>query len=104
LTPEAAEAASLVILFDEINRNALFDRYPSLRTPVINLGEVAGLGNIPDPVDGDLAQFQSVYDQIADAIAELASLLRSSNSNEVWPYETGNQRAFVHQGHRRGRR
>ncbi len=75
LTKQMAEAAALIVVFEEANRTALLDRYPDLRAPVISLGEVAGRDSIPDPVDGDLAEFQRVYEQIAAGVVELASLL-----------------------------
>jgi protein-tyrosine-phosphatase/predicted ATP-grasp superfamily ATP-dependent carboligase len=78
LTREAAESASVVVIFDEINRTGLFDRFPKLRTPVIALGDLAGFGNITDPINGGVAEFKKVYDQIAVGVAEFASLLRFS--------------------------
>jgi len=79
LTREAAEGASLLVVFDEISCSALFDRYPGLRTPIINLGQLAAVGNISDPIDGDYAVFQSTYERIAAGTTELASLLRGSS-------------------------
>jgi protein-tyrosine-phosphatase/predicted ATP-grasp superfamily ATP-dependent carboligase len=79
LTSELAEAASLLIVFDEINRKTILDRYPRLQTPVVSLGELLGLRNIVDPIDGDLAQFERVYGQIAEAIGVLARLLAGRN-------------------------
>jgi len=75
LTREAAEAASLLIVFDEVNRCAVLDRYPDLTAPVVLLGDVAEIDEIPDPIDGGLAQFRRVYDQIAIATAEMARLI-----------------------------
>jgi len=68
------------VVFDETNRTALFDRYPNLKVPIISLGEIAGLGNILDPVDGDLAEFQRIYKQIEEGVKELALLLTASRS------------------------
>jgi len=79
LTSELAGAASLLIVFDEINRKTILDRYPRLQTPVVSLGELLGLPNIVDPIDGDLAQFERVYGQIAEAIGVLARLLAGRN-------------------------
>ena len=79
LTRDMAESATLVIIFDEVNRAAIFDRYPKLQTPVVSLGELAGTGNIADPVDGDLSEFHRVYERIAEGIAVLGSLARGSS-------------------------
>ena len=68
--------ASLLIVFDEVNRSAVLDRYPDLRIPIVLLGDLNGVGEIPDPVDGNAAVFCSVYDQIESAVTELASLMR----------------------------
>jgi protein-tyrosine-phosphatase/predicted ATP-grasp superfamily ATP-dependent carboligase len=78
LTPRMAESASLLVVFDETNRAALFDRYPDLKAPVIRLGDLARAGDIADPVDGDLDEFRRAYRQIATGIAELALLLPSA--------------------------
>jgi protein-tyrosine-phosphatase/predicted ATP-grasp superfamily ATP-dependent carboligase len=75
LTREAARAASLLIVFDEINRAAVFDRYPDLDVPVICLGDLTGRGSIADPIGGDLADFERVYGRIAADIDELSHLL-----------------------------
>jgi protein-tyrosine-phosphatase/predicted ATP-grasp superfamily ATP-dependent carboligase len=75
LTREMAEAASLVIVFDDINRGAVLDRYPDLEVPIIRLGDVTEPADIADPVDADASEFRRVYDQIAAAIDELAALL-----------------------------
>jgi protein-tyrosine-phosphatase/predicted ATP-grasp superfamily ATP-dependent carboligase len=75
LTREAAEAASLVVVFDETNRVAVFDRYPDLAVPVIRLDELGEPGEIADPVDGGPEDFQRCYQRIADGVAELARLL-----------------------------
>jgi protein-tyrosine-phosphatase len=75
LTPQLAEAASLLIVFDEIVRSAVLDRYPEKKRRVILLGDLAALGEIPDPIDGDVVRFAQVYDKIATAIGQLADLL-----------------------------
>ena len=80
LTRETANAASLILVFDEINRAAVFDRYPRLTAPVVNLGDLTGSGNISDPIDGNLAEFQRVYGHIAEAVTVMASLLLGSLS------------------------
>jgi len=75
LTREAAEATSLLVVFDETNRGALFDRYPDLTVPVVRLDELGQPGEIADPVDGGPEDFQRCYQRIADGMAELARLL-----------------------------
>ena len=74
LTREAAEAASLLVVFDEINRIAVFDRYPDLTVPVIRLDELGQPGEIADPVDGGLEEFQRCYQRIAAGVAELVEV------------------------------
>jgi len=75
LTREAAEAASLLVVFDETNRGAVFDRYPDLTVPVVRLDELGQPGEITDPVDGGPDEFQRCYRRIADGVAELVRLL-----------------------------
>ncbi len=75
LTREAAEAAALLVVFDETNRVAVFDRYPDLTVPVIRLDELGQPGEIADPVDGGPEDFQRCYKRIAAGVAELAGLL-----------------------------
>jgi len=76
LTSELADSASLLVVFDEINRCAVLDRYPDLTAPMILLGDVAELGELVDPVDGGAAEFRRVYKQIEAGVAELVRLLR----------------------------
>jgi protein-tyrosine-phosphatase len=76
LTRAAAEAASLLVVFDETNRAAVFDRYPDLTLPVIRLDELSHQpGEIADPVDGGPEEFQRCYQRIATAVTELVGLL-----------------------------
>lgn len=75
LTREAAEAASLLVVFDETNRGVVFNRYPDLTVPVVRLDELGQLGEITDPVDGGPDEFQRCYRRIADGVAELVTLL-----------------------------
>ena len=79
LTRQMAETASLLIVFDQTIRSAVLDRYPDLKAPMMLLGDLARLGEIADPVDGGLAEFERTYDRIAAAIAELSSLLCSAS-------------------------
>ena len=76
LSHELVNTASLLVAFDEITRHAVFDRYPRLHPPLILLGDLTGVGDIHDPIDGGAAQFTRVYEQIATAITEMAALLR----------------------------
>jgi len=75
LTSQLVDSTSLLIVFDEITRCAVFDRYPDVKAPVMLLGDLAELGDLADPIDGGPAEFKRVYDQIAAAIAELAGLI-----------------------------
>ncbi len=75
LTRQLAEAASLLVVFDDITRCAVLDRYPETKLRVVLLGDLARLGEIPDPIDDDAARFRQVYCQITMAIAELPPLL-----------------------------
>jgi len=76
LNRQMAEATSVLIVFDEIIRSAVLDRYPDLKVPIIHLGDLTELGDIADPVDGGAAAFGQVYDQIAIAVAKLTQLIR----------------------------
>jgi protein-tyrosine-phosphatase/predicted ATP-grasp superfamily ATP-dependent carboligase len=86
LTRHFADAASLLIVFDQITRDAVLDRYPQVERRLMLLGDVAALGEIPDPIDSGAAGFEQVYNQIALAIAELVPLLaarqRSGKSHQ----------------------
>lgn len=69
MTAAAARAASVIFVFDRLILESLYDRYADLNTPAIMLGDLAGLGEIRDPVDGDLNEFLSAYRKIETAIA-----------------------------------
>ncbi len=77
-SPEEAARAGVVLVFDEINRQALHDRYPALAAPVLFLSDFADppLPRIDDPVDGDRAVFDAAYAEIARAVDGLAAELR----------------------------
>jgi protein-tyrosine-phosphatase len=64
-----------LIAFDKTTRCAVLDRYPETRRRLMLLGDVAALGDIPDPIDGGIAKFRRVYGEIMTAITELAPLL-----------------------------
>jgi len=75
LTRAAAAAASLIVVFDDVNVAAIADRYPDLRTRVVKLGDLIGEGDVADPVDGDRALFDQTYAQIGRGVEALARLL-----------------------------
>ena len=75
LDRESAGAASLIVVFDRVNQAALADRYPDLAVPTIMLGDLIGIGEIEDPVDGDASVAASSYAQIRHGVTTLASLL-----------------------------
>lgn len=74
LTADMAQAAGLIVIFDDINLAWLRDRYPHLQTPVVMLGQVTGIGELDDPVDGDAAAFERSYDRITAAVQALLAL------------------------------
>ena len=75
LDRETASAASLVVLFDRVNQTAFADRYPALQDATILLGDLIGVGEIDDPVDGDATVVAASYALIRRATETLASLL-----------------------------
>jgi protein-tyrosine-phosphatase len=75
VTRETANAASLIVIFDEMNAAALADRYPELTVPTIKLGELIMVGDIYDPIDGDAAVFDMTFAAITRGIQALARLL-----------------------------
>jgi protein-tyrosine-phosphatase len=83
LTRALAQSASMLVVFDEITRSAVLDRYPDLHAPLIRLGDLAGLGEIADPIEADAAGFQVVYDQIAASITALVPLLEGARSRSA---------------------
>lgn len=78
----AAEQADVIIVFDEVNRRWIGERYPGLRTPVVMLGSFAPerIQNraIADPDGGTRAKFDAVYGQIASAISGLSREIREA--------------------------
>jgi len=76
LSRETVNAATLLVVFDELTRKALLDRYPHFRRRTIRLGDLAGIGEITDPIDGGAAEFARVYSQIARAVDQLTLSLR----------------------------
>ena len=78
LDRETAAAASLIVLFDRVNQAAFADRYPNFAVPTILLGDLVGIGEIADPVDGDASVAAFAYAQIRGGVRELALLLKRS--------------------------
>lgn len=76
LERDAADAADLIVVFDRVNVAAVADRYPHRRGAVFLLGDLIGIGEIDDPVDGDAAFAAATYAKIRRGIEELAKLLR----------------------------
>ena len=71
----SAQSASLIVLFDRVNKTAFADRYPDLPVPTILLGDLIGVGEIADPVDGDADIVAASYQQIRSGVEQLAALL-----------------------------
>jgi protein-tyrosine-phosphatase len=80
LSREAAEAATAILVFDETNRHAVAERYPTLRAPVLMLGDFASPpeGDIQDPVDDDGAVFAGCYAVIARSVEGVAKVVGRS--------------------------
>ena len=82
LDRESAASASLIVLFDRVNQAAFADRYPNFAVPTILLGDLVGVGEIQDPVDGDATVAASAYAQIRRGVRELVLLLRVRSEGE----------------------
>jgi len=72
-------AATVIFIFDEINRRAILDRYPDLRVPILRLGDFAPrpAGDIEDPIDGGRDVYQAVYDTIEASVNGVVELLNA---------------------------
>jgi protein-tyrosine-phosphatase len=75
LDRDAADAADLIVVFDRVNVTALADRYPGRSGVTIMLGDLIGVGEIDDPVDGDAAFAAATYAKIRRGIEALVKLL-----------------------------
>ena len=79
-TRRAAEDANLIVVFDEINRKWIEERYPSLKTPVVMLGSFLSSVRvdpvIADPDGSGVTRFERTYGAIADAVGGLAQQIR----------------------------
>ncbi len=82
LSREDAEAASAILIFDDVNQQWIARRYPRLATAVVKLGHFAPLDDwiddIADPIDRDLAFYTSTYDAIARSAAGLAAIVEAA--------------------------
>ena len=77
LDRESAASASMIVLFDRVNQAAFTERYPNFAVPTILLGDLTGIGEIQDPVDGDETVAASSYALIRNGISKLALLLQA---------------------------
>jgi protein-tyrosine-phosphatase len=75
LSRAEADAATLLVVFDEINRAALLDRHPGAAAKVLRLGDLAGIGAIADPWGGGPEAYRRAYDAITRAVDALAARL-----------------------------
>ena len=73
----AVDAADLIVVFDRVNVAAVLDRYPDRRRRLLMLGDLIGVGEIEDPVDGDAAFAAVTYGKIRRGIEALVALLLS---------------------------
>lgn len=74
---ELAEASTLIVVFEEKNRQFLRRRYPDLRVPVVFLGSFGDHElEIADPDGRDLQTFQAAYVAIDHAVQALARFLQ----------------------------
>ncbi len=89
LTRETAEQASVLVVFDEVNRASVLDRYPDLRVPVVRLDALTDGFEIEDPVNGGAAEFERCYRRIGDGVRELAGMIYSpaDNIGYTWSQE-----------------
>jgi protein-tyrosine-phosphatase len=71
------DRARAVLVFDAVNRSALLDLYPASGLTLVQLGDLTGVGEIADPVDGDEHAFVETYTKILAAISAVASLVAS---------------------------
>ena len=77
---EAAEEASLIVIFDETNCKWIEERYATLKAPVVMLGSFLSSTRanpvIVDPDGSDVTRFERTYSAIADAVGGLAQQIR----------------------------
>ena len=79
---EAAQKASLIVIFDETNRKWIEERYPTLKAPVVMLGSFLSSTQaepiIADPDGSDVTRFERIYGAIADAVGGMAQQIREA--------------------------
>lgn len=77
---EAAEAASLIVIFDETNQKWIEQRYPALKAPVVMLGSflssIRADPIIVDPDGCEVTRFERIYGAIANAVGGMAQQIR----------------------------
>jgi len=82
LSRELAESATVLVIFDDINRERLLDRYPELSSRLVMLGSFASQRKWPlhiaDPDGGDLMKFEMTYAHIEDAAKGMAQAIRDT--------------------------
>ncbi len=71
------DRARAVLVFDAVNRSALLDLYPASGLTLVQLGDLTGVGEIADPVDGDEHAFVETYTKILAGISAIANLVAS---------------------------
>lgn len=81
---EAAEEASLIVIFDETNRKWIEQRYPALKAPVVMLGSFLcskwAVPVIADPDGNDVTRFERIYGAIANAVGGMAQQIREATN------------------------
>ncbi|WP_197513349.1 arsenate reductase/protein-tyrosine-phosphatase family protein [Acidihalobacter aeolianus] len=81
---DAATSAQLIIVFDEINKRWIQNRYPEIKTPIVFLGSFGTHDTIiKDPDGGDQALFTATYQIIKEATDNLARLLSDGYPNRA---------------------
>jgi protein-tyrosine-phosphatase/predicted ATP-grasp superfamily ATP-dependent carboligase len=93
LSREVAESARIIIVFDELNREAVMARYPDLKT-VVCVGDLCNADSfdeILDPFDQGPATFRATYAAITDCNRAIALSLYalSQSTNKDRPTDRG---------------
>lgn len=86
LSRALAEKASVIIVFDDRNRQSVKARYPDLNTPVLSLCDFMddySSHAVDDPFGHGHAAFRAAYASITDGNRAIAGLLRSGWTNRV---------------------
>ena len=76
LTWSEADAASVILIFDDKNRRAVLDEFPFVDAKLVLLSDLIGVGEIIDPVDGDAEVFDAVYAEIERGVRAMATVMR----------------------------